>query len=367
METVIDTPIGTTLEAPAPQSADVSESTPLTNSEKAVAAKDVGAFFEARREERFGEKKKEPPAAARTVETKSKTATVTEEAETAQPGAERSLSKREIDRNEKTRLAVERASADLIAENARLRAELNARTAPPTDKAKAAATTQATEDAEPDPSDAAKYPDGQFDRAFMKDLASWQTRQILREHDTRTTATQQHESAVREVRAKGAAQNAKVSAAFAADPTLKDKIDPAIGQLIPTIDLAPGEAPTFGNAVADWLFDTEHPVELALHLSDKAEQVRLSQLSPIAFLREQGRIEAKIASEKAAKVADGTAKEDEGETEPTPKITRAPDPGPRIGTRPMDVKDPIDGAIGRGDYPAYSSAKRAKGLVHYAG
>lgn len=49
-------------------------------------------------------------------------------------------------------------------------------------QAEAQATAQVKhEDAEPDPNDTAKYPEGQFDRAYLRDMSRWTAKQVTQE------------------------------------------------------------------------------------------------------------------------------------------------------------------------------------------
>lgn len=359
MDTVLDTAIGTTTPETAP--VELSHAEQVLTRENLSDAEKVTAFRKARHEERMGTapaakevKEKEVVAekAKPIIEAKSKTDDDEPAEEGNRPGEKaRTLSRRQQDINDSIRSAVE----PLHAEIKRLQSQLNPDGANPKPRA-------AVEDLEPDPANTEKYPDGQFDRSYLKDIAAWQTRQTLKEHDTRQSAGRQHDSAVQAVVARGKEHRQKFDAAFQADPTLKDKIDPSLGQLHPSVDLLPGQEQTFGHVIADWLYETDHPVALAVYLSDKAEQHRLASLPPLQFIREQGRIEDTLARQAKPKA------EVEKVEKPAPKkLTTAPEPVTELGQRPTEASDPIEAAFQGGNYTAYSAAKKAKGVQHWSG
>lgn len=337
------------IEASAPPAAPAAPE-PLSASEQAVADNDFNGFKAARHEERFGTPKVAVAVPAKPpVEPTEEPAVIAEAAPVVEPPA-RTLSNRQQKANEVTRLAVEAATADLQKENARLRAQL----APPPAPRAAAAP-----DPEPDVANVEKYPSGQFDPKYIKDLSSWQTRQDLKAHTERTADESRQVHVVREFTAAAEASKAIVQAALAADPKALDGIDPRLATLRPTLALEPDELPTFGNVVADWICATQFPVHVMKHLSDPAEQDRLSNLSTAALLREQGRLEAGFAL--AAKK----------ETPPAPAppakvITEAPDPASTLGSRPIEQPDAIESALRAKDQAAYSAAKRAKGVLHFS-
>jgi len=325
---------------------------PISAVDKAVLDKDQDAYHKARHEERFGTPKETPAPPAKPVEKPATEPPAPEKPPVTEPPAAeqptRTLSKRQQEANEATRRAVELATTDLRRELAALRAQLQ----PP---AKPTAVPEA--DPEPDPTNVETYPNGQFDIKFVKDLASWQTRQDLKVHSERSALASRQNAEVAAFAERATKSRELVQAAVKADPAILDDIDPALATLKPTLALAPGEGVTFGNLVADWLCSTDYPVELMKHLSNRAEQDRLSNLSDAAFLREQGRIEASFAKPAPASSASAP---------PAKVITEAPDPADTLGTRPIDQPDALDSAIRAHDQTAYSAAKKAKGLLHYS-
>lgn len=346
-------------EAPTlPADTSASESADLTPAEQAVVSKDQNAYRAARHEERFGKPKEsaEKPAAE-----KSKPAVeAVADGETGKPAEtpERRLSNNQRKANDAIQRAVETATAELQRENARLKALTEPRPEPP----------RAADDPEPDPANEKKYPNGQYDSGFFKDIAAWQARQIIRADRAQQAAENRQRSEVSTFQEQAEKSRAALTDALKAEGVdiavpeqatawiKKSKIDAQLFTLSPSIALKPGEPSTFGHVIADWVASTPYPLQIIKHLSDRAEVHRLANLSPAAFLREQGRIEA------------GFAKPDK-KTAPAPQkqITEAADPAHTLGSRPVEAPDAIDGALRENNFTAYQHAKRSKGVLHYAG
>lgn len=338
-------------EAPPPPAPIPAAEPPLTAAEQAVVAKDPVAFKAARHAERFPSPEK--PVVAAPVPEKPAVPDnppVAEVPPVAEPPA-RQLSKEQEKANERTRRAIDNATADIRRENAELRARLAGLAPPPV------APRQPEADPEPDFANVEKYPNGQFDVKFVKDLASWQTRQDLKAHDERSAAHVRQSEEVASFNERAGKTRTILETAIAADPKALDDIDPALMKLTPSIGVAAKDL-TFGHVIADWLTDTAYPVQLLKHLSDRAEQDRLSNLSDAALLREQGRIEAGFAKPATPPPAPAP---------PAKIITEAPDPAVALGHRPLDAPDALQSAVRNKDQAAYSAEKRARDMQHYAG
>lgn len=312
--------------------------------EKALGDKDFPAFQKARAKEREAGlapvTPNDPPPAP-----------------TPAPTEPRKISKEQEHRNDAIRSAVERTTADLRAEVASLKAQLEQQAKPRPERM----TAPVVEDPEPDPSDTKKYPDGQFDKQFIKDLGAWSGRQAYREQDSQRQALTARDAKVQSFRDRAATSREKVQAAVKADPTFVDKIDPRLKDLRPSVDVPPGEPITFGNILADWICESDFPVEVLTHLSDPNETARLMALAPMAFLREQGRIEASF------KNAADTPAPAPAPAPPIKTLTDNPEPPASLGKRPTDAVDPIEAGVRSGDFAAYQRAKRQAGITHWAG
>lgn len=220
--------------------------------------------------------------------------------------------------------------------------------------------TRPTVDPEPDPSDATKYPDGQYDRKYLKDQARWEARDELRAHEAKQQETRDQELAARtraeaekthSERTKGFVE--RVTASRTSDPESFDRIDPKLLQLTPSIARQPGEPLTFGHAVADVLLKSTQPVALMLHLSDPQEAARLASLSPDDFYREIGQIEAGITHRHAPVPP------------PAPRLSTAPPPVPTVGDRPASPSDPVKRAAADNNFPAFRAARAAERLAQH--
>ena len=244
-------------------------------------------------------------------------------------------------------LLADRAAERLRAERLeRELADLRAKASPDAKPA-----SSADPDPEPDPANTALYPEGQFDRKFLKDQARWEARQEIAARDKVTQQEQRelaqqraHAERTQRFQTQVTAAKAKWDAAKAADPTVFDAISPDLLALQPSITLRPGERATFGHAVADVLLQSDDPVALARHLSDPAEQQRLSTLSPDAFYREIGRIEARLSTPAA----------------PAPVSSKTPAPPPTLGRKPTVLVDDVQSAVADGDFTRFQSAMRQR-------
>lgn len=256
----------------------------------------------------------------------------------------RPLSKRQLDANERVRKAVELATADKDAEIARLRASAVAPVRPPPAPAKA--------DTEPDPADLTTYPEGQYDRKFIKDQARWEAKQEIRsanEQAQKDWQAQQRQTA-RQTREQ--TYSDRMGTVLKAEPAFFDTISPEV-QALQTFDQLHAENPqaTGGplNALAEELVESSIPHTLMRHFSDHPEDLaRLAALPPRALAREFGKLEAKL--EAPAPPVTSTTK----------TLTSMPTPPPTVGSKTVDPDDPLDAALKRKDFPAYQAAKRAR-------
>jgi hypothetical protein len=164
------------------------------------------------------------------------------------------------------------------------------------------------DDPEPDPDNLQRYPDGQFDRKYLKEQSRWEARQELRtvhRYQQEAAATQRQRQAL-ETRAGEVAQ-----ALQAAGPSfLNDRVDPRLADAVP-LSLIPHVPPdrrpqrvTIANWAAEQVFRSDRPAELAAHLSDPQEIQRLATLlrehGEQAALRAIARIEAGLGAAPAA-------------------------------------------------------------------
>lgn len=316
----------------------------------AVLAGDFSAFQTAQRADDRADREPLTPPAAPSPAPPAVQAASTDA--TSKPASEPAKPPKNADTRVQELLA-DRATERAARERAERRvAELEARTPAPDVKA-AASSPAPVPDAEPDPTDATKYPDGQFDRRFLKDQARWEAKQeyaertAAHEQQQRDAAAQQQQQArLEQHQTQSAAFRTRIETAQAADPAVLEAIDPQLLRLTPSIALPPGERPTFGHAVADVLLQSDDPIALARHFSDPAEVTRLSNLTPEAFYREIGRIEARLAIPAAVAAP--------------PTSSKTPAPPPTLGRQPTTLVDDAHSAVTDGDFPRFQSAMRQR-------
>lgn len=142
---------------------------------------------------------------------------------------------------------------------------------------------------------------------YVKAQARWEARQEIRDAEA---SRRQHEIAQaregvhREQEAKFAE---RYDAAVTADPTFVEKVDP---RLLSTQRLGvlkdPSKA-TFGNFLVEQIFQSEHPKDLLLHLSDPAIVQRLATLPPDQVIRDLAKFEARLDAAVPAPVSKAPA------------------------------------------------------------
>lgn len=274
------------------------------------------------------------------------------------------LSKRQQEQNERTRLAVERATADLRAENDRLRATHGT-------PAPAAPTTPPVA-AEPEWKRLAALPlapklaDFESVEEHAAAMAVFVNQQLDQER-TQGEARERFESQrQRFLQDRGEKFQAKLQEAVAADPDFLDKIPPALTTARPLsgciqtaqglIDPGTKQPVTFANVAAEAAFRSEHPDVLLTYLhTHQSEVVALASLPESEWLTSlihlDGRLSGPLTS--AAPAAPAPA----ASATPSP-ISAAPPPPPTI-SRAGSTADPKRSALEKGDFAAFQALERA--------
>ena len=174
-------------------------------------------------------------------------------------------------------------------------------------------------DPEPNPEDLTKYPDGQFDRRYQRDLSLWAGRQTQKQADyhrelhRRQTLAQQAEEAHRKALVDRANTfNERFQAAAKTNPAITDQIHPKLLDAWPTSALPPEQRAraTFANWVAEQVLHADHPAELLLHLSNEQEAQRIATLLGIgdepAAIRELAILDMRLGAASPAAPAPKT-------------------------------------------------------------
>lgn len=312
---------GTEIAAPAPPlTAETPAPVSLTAAEQAVVSDNLTAFRDARRAERSGK-----PLAPAPVADPDPAPVETPIPAAAAPPAP-VVSKRQQETNDRIREAVEKATADLQAENARLKAAAPPpRTTEPPPAAAAPAPTAATDDPKPKYEDFATEADPFT--AHMEALALWSGRQAYKaaQLDSQKTKHQQDFYAAQE---RLDAEGLKAHKDFGEKLTALAKS----GVVWP---------PDVSMAIL------QHPkgAELAYALaSDPA-------LSQRVTLFDLGVLAASLATPAAPAPI------------PPKTVTDAPDPPTVLGARPAEPGDPIARAVNDGDVTAYRTARMAERIA----
>jgi hypothetical protein len=209
--------------------------------------------------------------------------------------------------------AAKRERDTVTAENARLKAELEAARKPsppaapmppqPVPQARVPQAAAPPPDPEPDAKDAAKYPAGEYDPRYLRDVGRWEARQEFQKQRAVEQQQQAAEHHLRTVEQGLSAYAQRMQQALpdkgALEAFLKE-LPESITNLRPSAVhtmLAPNEPLSAANVIADCISDADNPVALMRHLKDHpTEFQRLLTLHPIAVFRAMGRLEASLAA-----------------------------------------------------------------------
>ena len=228
--------------------------------------------------------------------------TVEPAAKPAQPAHEAKKAKKDpqaridevVRQREETKRAAAAREAEYQREVREMRAEFQREIAALKQPAKAqpAQTEPGTDDPEPDVADTSKYPDGQFDRKYLKDQARWEARQVFRaeqqaqeqRYRQETQQRQQFERQQKERERIGSFAQ-RMEQTFAANPDLRGQIENA----------------ALSRPMWDAVLESAIPDQLLSHLVNTPEELnRILALEPLHAYRAMTRLEVEL--EKAAAV-----------------------------------------------------------------
>jgi len=236
----------------------------------------------------------------------------------------------------------------LLKQRAELRQTVPAASPQPPVKAEPASHPAPKAEGEPQLADFEAHPEQYPDpyAAFVEARADWRASQAIAKALAADRETRQRETVERETRDRAGALQAKINAAMAADPSLKDTILFDQFDAVPTSLLVAGEAASPQNDLAEALLDADQPTDLMRYLSDQPKDFAelLASPGPRAFWRALGRIEGRMSAPKR----------------PVPKtITDAPAPPLTVGTRHESI-DTLESALKSGDQAAYNAEMRRR-------
>lgn len=218
-------------------------------------------------------------------------------------------------------------------------------------------------DPEPDATDATKYPDGQYDKAFIRDLGAWSARTEHRRLSAESHAREQQSAAAKSLDARDQAFNDRVKVAKDADPEFITKLSPEVRALRPRDALQPGERVTPLNDVADFILRSDMPVRLMQHFTDHPADLERFRALPhrAAVTYNMGVLVGRLQA------ADATSAPPAAPTDPpAPPISAAPPPPPRVQT-PSTTSDPKAAALARGDFATFDKLDMAERVAKVKG
>lgn len=312
--------------APAP----TETATTQTASHAAVVADDFGAFRAAERAEARGTPQPDVPVPppAEPVATE------------PPPEPARTLSKRQQEQNERVRLAVERATADLRAENERLKATAPKETpAPPAPK--------------PAPYKAYLELPGAPKLADFESLEEHSAAMAVFIADQRLAEREAVRAAEADARAAGAEavktlETYQGQIAAAGGTAFLDQLTPEVQQLRPVEALQARGETAIGplNVLTSEIIKSAIAPQLLQHFSDHPEELRRFETlpHPAAVYRELGKLERALEPPSPSSASYATP----------PKPPRILEP------RPAAAADPVRAALDRNDFRAFRAAERVR-------
>lgn len=274
----------------------------------------------------------------------------TAEAAPVKAEAERAVSKRQQEANERTQRAVEAATAQLRDELAALKAQQTP-PAPRREESRTAPTAPApSDDPEPQEADFASDPNPY---AYLDARADWRARQVFRAQQQKVSEQAAHARHVQQLTKTIETATGRIASYEQAHPEFKTKVDPRLLEIVPESLLPPGSQVSPANELAQETLSSEHVGPLLEFFSTpdgQAEWGRLVSLRGSERLRHFGRLEARFDT--AAPSA------------PAAKhVSSAPTPPAVLGDRPMESVDAVEAAIKRNDPEAYFREQNKRELA----
>lgn len=271
---------------------------------------------------------------------------------------ERTLSKRQEAANDRTRAAVEQATADLRAENARLKALTEAA---PRREEPAAPPAQKTPEwkrymAMPEAPKLAEF-DSVEEHAIAAALFITDIRDQERQADARGRETDAQRAKFLDDSGQQYAD--RLIKAKEADPDIVSKIDPQILHALPASALPAGQAPKLANLIADTGLFSEDPAGLYAYLSANPDELRrigalpTAQHAQRALAQLDGRLSAGRVPTTPAAVSSPAASAARPST-----ITAAPPPV-QTPAKTGVTTNPMASALANDDFAAFNRIDQA--------
>jgi hypothetical protein len=344
--------------APAPAPAPATEPVTQSAAHAAVASGSSRDFRVARRAERAGTPLPPVPVStepAPAADTTTPAPTTVAPAPAPTP-VDPQVSRRQQEANERTRRAVEAATADLRRELDSVRAQLPkpAATTPPAAPTPTAPAWKKYHD----------HPDAPKLEEFesLSEHAAAMAHFVVKQVSAESAQESENNELTNAQQARAGKFVEQLNAAKVADPEFTQKLTPEVRALKPFNALQPGEGGGPVNVVAEQVFDSPIAPKILLHFSQHPEDLRrlatvpehLRSLPARAqaeqhiqwIVREFGKLEGRLETPATPAPA------------PPKTLTEAPAPPTTLGTRPAEAADPLAAAIRSGDTGAYRRMRR---------
>ena len=246
--------------------------------------------------------------------------------------------------------------AELRAENARLKAEIEAKKPEPkVEAAPAPAVAKPAERAKPSLADKNEKGESKYTtyEDYMEDLADWKAEQKLAAFETK----QAEKAKTDAEKVKNESQQQEISKIWGSqvDAVRAKHADYDKVALATDLPIPPG------SAVEQWILQLSRegsPVgaEMLYHLGNNREELKsLNAMHPVEAARHLAALEAELTGEEPP-----PEKAPEPKKQEPKRVSGAPPPVPEIGNNQAAGYDPALSALKDGDFEAYRKAQNAK-------
>lgn len=276
---------------------------------------------------------------------------------------ERKTSNRQQQINDAARTAAEQATTALRDENARLKAQLEGRTAPPEPKATPPAAPAPPVEKFPTLAEySAQHPDASMED-FLDARDEFRAGAAERQAQTRASAAEIDTA----LRTRAEAFGTRLKEASTADPDFATTLTEDVKAIKPFGALAKDEKPGPRNIIGELFYDSPQVAAIARHLSQHPEVLTALETMPAAIaalpvalrtsahiqhiVKTFGALEASLTSPAAADPVAAPS-----------TITAAPPPAPTL-TRAGSTADPKAAALKRGDFVMWEKLDTADKLA----
>lgn len=245
----------------------------------------------------------------------------------------------------------DRLERELADRQARLRTPTAKPDAPPDSSTTAAAAQRAFDKYASDPK-APKLEAFESYDAWAIEMMDFITDRKFEARETEAQQRSQELAKARELETAVESSATRLKAFAEKTPDFHSRVRPELLNIAPISALKEGDPIGPHNFIAEQIWRSEYPGELALHFSEHPEefQALMALPDPAAILRRIGRIEARFGEQSEA---------ESRETKPVPKNIPDADELPVvIGRKAPVTGSDTESALGSKDFPAYERARK---------